>query len=71
MNVSSGDVNSVIREDEWVEEGEVVGYHVILRVRGLRQRRSYVFSVAAASAVGLGEFSDSSQPYTLEDGGTW
>ena len=69
MNVSSGDVNSVVREDKWVEEGEVVGYHVILRVRGLRQRRSYVFSVAAASAVGLGGFSDPSQPYTLEDGG--
>ena len=59
-----------MRQEEWEEEeGEVVGYHVSLRVGGLEQRQSYVFSVAAASVVGVGEFSDPSQPLTLEDGG--
>ena len=52
-----------------MEGGELVGYHVSLRVGRLRQRQSYVFSVAAASVVGVGEFSDPSRPLTLEDGG--
>ena len=60
---------SVAEQKEWKEGGEVVGYHVSIRVGGLRQRESYVFSVAAASVVGVGEFSDPSRTLTLEDGG--
>ena len=65
-NVTAG---SVARQEEWKEGGEVVGYHVSMRIGGLRQRESYVFSVAAASVVGVGEFSDRSRTLTLEDGG--
>ena len=60
---------SVAEQKEWKEGGEVVGYHVSIRVGGLRQRESYMFSVAAASVVGVGEFSDPSRTLTLEDGG--
>ena len=68
-NISSEDKNSVVGQEEWENEGEVVGYHASLKVRGLRPRQSYVFSVAAASVVGVGDFSEPSQPFTLEDGG--
>ena len=60
---------SVARQEAWEEGGEVVGYHVSMRVSGLRQRESYMFAVAAASVVGVGEFSDRSRTLTLEDGG--
>ena len=69
VNFSSGDVDYVKSEEGIVEGGEVVGYEVTVKVRGLQQGRSYVFSVAAASEVGEGDYSDLSDPFSLEDGG--
>ena len=68
VNITSGDVDYVRSEVEVVEGGEVVGYDVRLRIGGLRQGEEYVFSVAAANSVGLGEYSDLSDPFSLEDG---
>ena len=51
-----------------MESGEVVGYEVQMRVKGLKQGEEYVFSVAAASEVGVGDYSDLSDPFSLESG---
>ena len=68
MNISSSDVDYVKREEEIVEGGEVVGYGVRLRVGGLERGTDYVFSVAAGSVIGVGDYSDPSDAYSLEDG---
>ena len=68
MNISSSDVDYVKREEEIVEGGEVVGYGVRLRVGGLERGTDYVFSVAAGSVIGVGDYSDPSDAYALEDG---
>ena len=69
MNITSGDVDYIKNEDMTIAaDGEVVGYNVKLRVRDLSQGEEYVFSVAAANTVGLGEYSDFSDPFSLEDG---
>ena len=46
----------------------MVGYVVMMRIPGLEQGEQYVFSVAAASEVGVGNFSEPSDPFSLEDG---
>ena len=51
-----------------MEGGEVVGYGVRLRVGGLERGTDYVFSVAAESVIGVGDYSDPSDAYALEDG---
>ena len=53
------------------EEEEVVGYEVRLKVGDLEQGEEYVFAVAAGSAIGLGDFSDPSDPYSLEGTSTF
>ena len=68
VNISSGDVGYVKSEEGIVEGGKVVGYEVTMRVRGLQQGRRYVFSVAAGSEIGEGDYSDLSDPFSLEDG---
>lgn len=67
VNITSGDRDYVTSEEEVVEGGEVVGYEVTMRVGGLDQGRRYVFLVAAASIVGVGDYSDPSDPFSLED----
>ena len=68
VNISSGDVGYVKSEEGIVEGGEVVGYEVTVKVGGLQQGRSYIFSVAAGSEIGEGDYSDLSDPFSLEDG---
>lgn len=67
VNITSGDGDYVTSEEEMVDGGEVVGYDVTMRVGGLEQRRSYVFIVAAASIIGVGDYSDPSDSFSLED----
>ena len=52
-------------EEELVEGGEVVGYGVKVRVTRLEQGVEYVFSVAGVSEVGVGNYSDRSEPFSL------
>ena len=68
VNITAGDVEYVRGEEGRVEGGELVGYEVTVRVTGLSQGEEYVFSVAAASDVGVSDFSDLSDPFSLEDG---
>ena len=67
LNITSGNRDYVTSEEELVDGGEVVGYDVTMRVGGLEQGRRYVFIVAAASIIGVGDYSDPSDPFSLED----
>ena len=50
------------------ESEEMIGYSVIVRVRDeLENQREYIFTVAAGSEIGLGEFSNSSDPFSLSE----
>ena len=70
-------LNFSITDDQYIEEltdvlseesGEVIGYFVVIRVRNeLENQREYVFEVAAGSEIGLGEFSNSSDPFRLSE----
>ena len=42
-------------------QGVVIGYTVAMFVTGLRERTMYEFEVAAASSIGVGEFSEPSE----------
>ena len=47
---------------------EVTAYTVVVRVRDeLENWREYIFIVAAGSEIGLGEFSNSSDPFSLSE----
>ena len=58
------DFSELIAEDS----EEVTAYTVVVRVRDeLENRREYIFIVAAGSEIGLGEFSNSSDPFSLSE----
>ena len=70
LNFSVTDEDFVEDFSELVaEEGEeMIGYTVIVRVRDeLENQREYIFIVAAGSEIGLGEFSNSSDPFSLSE----